>query len=132
MENASTRAYETILTESKDGILTITFNRPKQRNAMSSLMMQEFSSELERWENDPTERVCIITNTGVCFCAGADLKELAAGTYHLPAGKEDWGLLGMSKHQFKKPLIAAAIIRCSGCLRLVTAVRPLATAPSCA
>ena len=60
MENASTRAYETILTESKDGILTITFNRPKQRNAMSSLMMQEFSSELERWENDPTERVCII------------------------------------------------------------------------
>ena len=54
MENASTRAYETILTESKDGILTITLNRPKQRNAMSSLMMEEFSSELERWENDPT------------------------------------------------------------------------------
>ena len=114
MENASTRAYETILTESKDGILTITFNRPKQRNAMSSLMMEEFSSELERWENDPTERVCIITNTGVCFCAGADLKELAAGTYHLPVGKEDWGLLGMSKHQFKKPLIAAVNGICVG------------------
>ena len=77
-------------------------------------IVQEFSSELERWENDPTERVCIITNTGVCFCAGADLKELAAGTYHLPAGKEDWGLLGMSKHQFKKPLIAAVNGICVG------------------
>ena len=107
-------AYKTILTESSDGILTITFNRPQARNAMSSLMMEEFSAELERWDNDPTERVCIITNTGTCFCAGADLKELAAGTYHLPEGKEDWGLLGMSKHQFRKPLIAAVNGVCVG------------------
>ena len=91
-------AYETILTEERDGVLLITFNRPKARNAMSSLMMEEFSSELERWDNDPTQRCCIITNAGTCFCAGADLKELAAGTYHLPEGKENWGLLGMSKH----------------------------------
>ena len=47
-------AYETILTEKKDGVLLITFNRPKARNAMSSLMMEEFSTELERWDNDPT------------------------------------------------------------------------------
>lgn len=107
-------AYETILTDSHDGILTITFNRPQARNAMSSLMMEEFSTELERWDADPTERVCIITNTGSCFCAGADLKELAAGTYHLPEGKEDWGLLGMSKHQFRKPLIAAVNGVCVG------------------
>lgn len=106
--------YETILTSSQDGILIITFNRPKARNAMSSLMMEEFSAELERFDGDPDERVCIITNTGTCFCAGADLKELAAGTYHLPAGKEDWGLLGMSKHQFKKPLIAAVNGICVG------------------
>lgn len=85
-------SYETILTEAHDGILTITLNRPAARNAMSSQMMEEFSSELERWDNDPTQRVCIITNAGSCFCAGADLKELAAGTYHLPQGKEDWGV----------------------------------------
>lgn len=107
-------SYETILTEAHDGILTITLNRPAARNAMSSQMMEEFSSELERWDNDPTQRVCIITNAGSCFCAGADLKELAAGTYHLPQGKEDWGLLGMSKHRFKKPLIAAVNGICVG------------------
>ena len=56
--------YETILTDSHDGILIITLNRPAARNAMSSQMMKEFSDELERWDNDPTERVCIITNTG--------------------------------------------------------------------
>lgn len=94
-------AYETIRTEARDGMLTITLNRPEARNAMSSLMMQELSNELERWDDDPTQRVCILTNAGTCFCAGADLKELAAGTYHLPPGKEDWGLLGMSKHAFK-------------------------------
>ncbi|MEF2560713.1 MAG: enoyl-CoA hydratase-related protein [Eggerthellaceae bacterium] len=107
-------AYETILTEERNGVLIITFNRPKARNAMSSLMMKEFSDELERWDNDPDLRCCIITNTGTCFCAGADLKELAAGTYHLPEGKEDWGLLGMSKHRFKKPLIAAVNGVCVG------------------
>lgn len=79
-------AYETILAEEREGVLLITFNRPKARNAMSSLMMEEFSSELERWDNDPNQRCCIITNAGTCFCAGADLKELAAGTYHLPKG----------------------------------------------
>lgn len=107
-------SYETILTESADGILTITLNRPEARNAFSSQLMQDLSDELERWDADPAERVCIITNTGTCFCAGADLKELAAGTYHLPPGKEDWGLLGMCKHQFKKPLIAAINGVCVG------------------
>ncbi len=107
-------AYQTILTETHEGVLTITLNRPKARNAMSSLMMKEFSTELERWDNDPSLRCCIITNSGTCFCAGADLKELAAGTYHLPEGKEDWGLLGMSKHRFKKPLIAAINGVCVG------------------
>lgn len=106
--------YENILTHSEDGILTITLNRPQARNAFSSQLMQELSDELERWDADPAERVCILTNVGTCFCAGADLKELAAGTYHLPEGKEDWGLLGMSKHQFKKPLIAAVNGVCVG------------------
>ena len=105
---------KTILAEEREGVLLITFNRPKARNAMSSLMMEEFSSELERWDNDPNQRCCIITNAGTCFCAGADLKELAAGTYHLPKGKENWGLLGMSKHRFKKPLIAAVNGVCVG------------------
>lgn len=107
-------AYQTILTESRDGVLVITLNRPEARNAMSSLMMQEFSDELERWDDDPTQRACIIANAGTCFCAGADLKELAAGTHRLPPGKEDWGLLGMSKHRFKKPLIAAVNGTCVG------------------
>lgn len=107
-------AYETILTEVRDHVLIITLNRPEARNAMSSQMMKDLSDELERWDNEPDERVCIITNTGTCFCAGADLKELAAGTHHLPEGKEDWGLLGMSKHQFKKPLIAAVNGICVG------------------
>lgn len=110
----NTKTYQTILIEQKNGVLIITFNRPKARNAMNSLMMEELSDVLEQWDNDDNLRVCILTNRGTCFCAGADLKELAAGTYHLPKGKEDWGLLGMSKYSFKKPLIAAVNGVCVG------------------
>lgn len=106
--------FKTILAEERNGVLLITLNRPEARNAMSSLMMEELSSELERWDSDPALRCCIIANAGTCFCAGADLKELAEGTYHLPEGKEDWGLLGMSQHRFKKPLIAAINGTCVG------------------
>ena len=106
--------HETIKVDVQGGVLIITLNRPAARNAMNSKMMEEFSGALERWDDDPSLRVCIVTNEGSCFCAGADLKELAAGTYRLPAGKEDWGLLGMAKHRFKKPLIAAVNGVCVG------------------
>lgn len=106
--------YETIKVDVQGGVLIITLNRPAARNAMNSKMMEEFSGALERWDDDPSLRVCVVTNEGSCFCAGADLKELAAGTYRLPAGKEDWGLLGMAKHRFKKPLITAVNGVCVG------------------
>lgn len=103
-----------LLTEEKDGVLIITLNRPEARNAMCSKLVEEFSSALEYLDNEPSLRVGIITNNGPVFCAGADLKELAAGTNRLPEGKEDWGLLGMTRHYFKKPLIAAVNGVCVG------------------
>lgn len=103
-----------LITEERDGILIITLNRPEARNAMCSQLVEEFSSALEHLDDDPSLRVGIITNNGPVFCAGADLKELAAGTSRLPEGKEDWGLLGMTKHYFKKPLIAAVNGVCVG------------------
>lgn len=103
-----------LITEERDGILIITLNRPEARNAMCSQLVEEFSAALEHLDDDPSLRVGIITNNGPVFCAGADLKELAAGTNRLPEGKEDWGLLGMTKHYFKKPLIAAVNGTCVG------------------
>ena len=62
---------------------------------------------LELSEKNDDLWVLNVTNNGPAFCAGADIKELAAGTWHAPEGKEDWGLGGFIHHYFTKPVIAA-------------------------
>lgn len=87
--------YEHILTEQKDKIFILTMNRIAQRNAMCSRMWAEMIDALEFFEKNDDLWVLIVTNNGPAFCAGADIKELAAGTWHAPEGKEDWGLGGI-------------------------------------
>ena len=99
--------FETILTEERDGIFIITFNRLEARNAMNNLMTKEIGDALEYWDHNDDLRVCIITNNGHVFCAGSDLKELAAGAYEVPEGREKWGFAAMTKRSFDKPIIAA-------------------------
>jgi enoyl-CoA hydratase/carnithine racemase len=45
---------------------------------------------------------------GRAFCAGADLKAIAAGQSLAAPGHEDWGFAGLTEHYVAKPLIAAA------------------------
>lgn len=99
--------YETIRVEDREGVRIITLDRPEARNALNSKMWEELCEALDEFDRDDSLRVAVIANTGPCFCAGADLKELAAGTWHAPEGKEDWGFAGMTKRAFDKPLIAA-------------------------
>ena len=99
--------YKTILTEVRDAVLIITLNRPEAKNAINSRMWAEMQDALEIWDADDNQRVVIVTNTGDVFCAGADLKELAEGTWHGPEGKPDWGCGAFTKHFFAKPIICA-------------------------
>jgi enoyl-CoA hydratase/carnithine racemase len=100
--------YETVLTELRDdGILVITLNRPQARNALNSKMWQELSDVFWDADADQAVRAIIMTHVGDVFCAGADLKELKAGTWGPPRGREDWGFAGMTAHYVAKPLIAA-------------------------
>ena len=80
--------YNTIKTEERDGIYIITLNRPEAKNAMNSEMWQELCCAFDHLEETDSLRCCIMTNVGDCFCAGSDLKEIAAGTYHAPEGYE--------------------------------------------
>jgi len=54
----------------------ITLNRPEQRNALSTPLMQELTDELERQSARPEVRVVILRANGPAFSAGHDLKEL--------------------------------------------------------
>ena len=95
-------SFNTIKTEERDGIYIITLNRPKAKNAMNSEMWQELCWAFDHLDETDSLRCCIITNAGDCFCAGSDLKEIAAGTYHAPEGYEKSGFCGMTKRYIPK------------------------------
>lgn len=58
----------------------ITLNRPEQRNALSTPLMQELTDELERHSERPEVRVVILRANGPAFSAGHDLRELVDRT----------------------------------------------------
>ncbi len=71
-------AYEHIIFEVLDGIVTITFNRPKALNALNHALLNEFSDALDQIARDENNRVLILTGAGEkAFVAGADIRELA-------------------------------------------------------
>ena len=57
---------------------TITLDSPSNRNALSSALVADLNTALDRAEQ-PEVRAVVLTHTPPVFCAGADLKERAAG-----------------------------------------------------
>jgi enoyl-CoA hydratase len=68
--------YKTILYEKKEGIGTITLNRPKSMNALNSVVFKELGHVLAEIEGDNEVKVVIITGSEKFFAAGADITEL--------------------------------------------------------
>ncbi len=67
-------AYETILTDVTDNIMTITLNRPDRMNAFNPTMMNEMIAAFDEADGDDAVRAVIVTGAGDrAFCAGADL-----------------------------------------------------------
>jgi enoyl-CoA hydratase/carnithine racemase len=66
-------AYETIIYEVSDNILTVTLNRPEKLNAFTGQMMTEMIDAFDRADADDNVRAVIVTGAGRGFCAGADL-----------------------------------------------------------
>ncbi|MBL1147520.1 MAG: enoyl-CoA hydratase [Pseudomonadota bacterium] len=62
-----------IKTSKKDGILTITMNRPEKKNALTTGMYSDMAKAIKDAGNDPDLRVILITGSQDAFCAGNDL-----------------------------------------------------------
>lgn len=69
-------AYETILTDLTDGVLTITMNRPERLNAWTYQMGDELQDAIEAANANEDVGACILTGAGRGFCAGADIQDL--------------------------------------------------------
>ena len=97
-------ATELVLTERHDGILTITINRPAQRNAVNRDVAVAVASALDLLDSDPTLSVGVLTGAGGTFSAGMDLKAFANGETPILPGR---GFGGLTQAVVRKPLIAA-------------------------
>lgn len=66
-------AFEQIITEVAEGILTITLNRPERLNAWTATMGRELIEAFDQADADDEVRAIIMTGAGRGYCAGADL-----------------------------------------------------------
>jgi enoyl-CoA hydratase len=72
-------AYETLVYEKQDHVVTLVYNRPDQHNAISQAMNLELHDAWQRFRDDDDAFVLIITGAGeTAFCAGWDLQDAAA------------------------------------------------------
>ena len=67
-----------LLREDRDGICTLTMNRPQQMNLLTTEMLSALQSTFEKIAFDSGVRVVIVAAAGNGFCAGHDLKEIRA------------------------------------------------------
>ncbi len=62
----------------EDRVAILTMNRPKRRNALSDAMLSALSEVLRAVEVDPDVGCVVLTGAGGAFCAGGDVKGMAA------------------------------------------------------
>lgn len=74
-----------ILTSKADGILTIEFNRPERKNAITGAMYQAMADALVEAEGDAAVRAILITGKPEIFTAGNDLEDFMKNSGPLPA-----------------------------------------------
>lgn len=109
-----------VVSASSTGITTITISRPHRRNAVNPATARELYAAFIKFEEDPSQKVAILTGAGGFFCAGADLIDLTAQQQqdpetldpldrdHLqPVHDRNCAPMGPSRLQVRKPVIAA-------------------------
>jgi enoyl-CoA hydratase len=97
-------AEPAVLTARSKRVLTITINRPDQRNAVNAAVAQGIAAALDDLDGDPELSAGVLTGAGKGFCAGMDLKAFVAGDRPHVEGR---GFAGITQRAADKPLIAA-------------------------
>ena len=67
-----------LLREDRDGICTLTMNRPQQMNLLTGEMLEALQEAFDSLMQERRSRVVVLAAAGKGFCAGHDLKEIRA------------------------------------------------------
>ncbi len=70
-------AYENITLERRDGVATLTLNRPDAANSIDIPLARELMDAAIACDEDPDVRAVVLTGAGKMFCAGGDLRSFA-------------------------------------------------------
>lgn len=93
-----------VLVDIADGVMTITLNRPKAKNAVNLALAKGVAAAIDELESNDELRVAIITGAAGTFCSGMDLKAFVTGELPNVEGK---GFAGICEAIVNKPVIAA-------------------------
>jgi 2-(1,2-epoxy-1,2-dihydrophenyl)acetyl-CoA isomerase len=97
-----------VLVTRKNGIATVTLNRPDKLNALSGEMYHELADTFTALGTDDEARCVIVTGAGRAFCAGGDVGSM--GDYDVVAGRQrslSHQRMIKALHNLEKPVIAA-------------------------
>jgi 2-(1,2-epoxy-1,2-dihydrophenyl)acetyl-CoA isomerase len=67
-----------------EGVLTLIFNRPDARNALSRAVNEALQVQLAQAESNPAVKCIVLTGNGRAFCAGGDVKSMLTRSYNEP------------------------------------------------
>ena len=97
---------DVVLVDVAARVATITLNRPEVRNAISGALLLDLAHAVGDVEADDTIDVTILTGADPAFCAGADLREVAAGRppdAPAPGADDRYERDEMGKFRFRGP-----------------------------
>jgi enoyl-CoA hydratase len=92
--------------DDRGAVRIITINRPEVRNAVDAATATALADAFRAFDCDDGAAVAVLTGSGGTFCAGADLKAVAAGRINRVAEDGD-GPMGPTRMQLSKPVVAA-------------------------
>ena len=96
-----------IVVSHQDRVTIVTITRAQARNAVDGPTAQALADAFEAFDRDENSDVAILTGEQGHFCAGADLKAVAAGEGANPMEREGIAPMGPSRMVLSKPVIAA-------------------------
>jgi 2-(1,2-epoxy-1,2-dihydrophenyl)acetyl-CoA isomerase len=108
--NSQTTVAE-FISETKDGVLTLTLNRPEALNALTATMLKGLGDAIVKAGRDKAVRIIVLASAGRAFSAGADLgdvkKRLASGNFeHGEELRKAFNPLILAIRRAEKPVVA--------------------------
>ncbi|RUP37797.1 MAG: enoyl-CoA hydratase [Gordonia sp. (in: high G+C Gram-positive bacteria)] len=96
----------TVRLDRRDGVATITMDRPEKRNAMTDEMWALFESHLRALDTGGADRVLVVTGAGGAFCGGSDVTGLLDDPSSMPRRIDVSNRCVLAMHDLPIPTVA--------------------------